>query len=288
MLKKLLLLCIITIGPEILPAQSYYPMLDSINHWYYTGNYTPVGPLLSNCNYPDYQADGMNYFTDGDTVLNGLTYKILIQNHQDNPYHCLFGFIREDTASRKIYFQDVLDSPEVLLYNFSMQPGDSMDIHFLFGYNYYYFQSGTYFLDSIKIVNIQAGPRRAFYLNCHSCASSNTLIWIESVGNEGDEIYPYSANAPGSGFFENCSGFPTHYFFQILTCFEHAQKIYFDSCTYQVAISNWCFDFQDSCYYWNICSGINQLEAVSLFSVSPNPADKEAKNFYRIEKTEAA
>jgi len=276
-MKKLLLLSLLILSFRILLAQQYHPLLDSINRWSYTGNYLPVALTPSACTYPNYWSDGMHYFTSGDTVVNGFNYKIILQNHQDFQDDCTFGFIREDTAARKIYFQDVLDSPEVLLYDFSMQIGDGIPISFLFEYVGSYFQSGIYFLDSIKMVNVKAGFRRTFYLNCHICPSSNTLIWIESVGNAGDEVYPYSANGWGGGYFDMCSGFPVHSFFQILTCFEHNQKVYFDSCTHQVATSNFCLYYEDSCDYWNICSGVQELTSILSFDLSPNPASNELK-----------
>ncbi len=255
-------------------AQNYFPTLDSVNHWYYTGNYLPVlAPVRTDdCQYIQYgNPDGLEYYTLGDTVINGTEYKKLYQNWQ-GWYECLFGFIREDTALQRVYFQNVIDTPEIVLYDFLMQVGDSIEISFFNENSNSYFKSGVYFLDSIKNVMIKAGTRRAFYLNCDSCSSSNTLIWIESVGNQGDFIYPYCANYYGDGFYWSCMGFPTKYFYQILTCFEHYQKVYFDSCTHDIALLGGCLDYIDSCHYWNICSGIEELNAIGYFSLSPNPS----------------
>jgi hypothetical protein len=52
---------------------------------------------------------------DNDTVLNGNTY-----------VHSKWGWFREDTLARMVYYREKLHLPEHVLYNYNMVPGDSM------------------------------------------------------------------------------------------------------------------------------------------------------------------
>jgi len=271
--KHLLLICFLIVSMEGI-SQSYIPMLDSVNVWSYTYNYMPVAPpphliQLTDCYYP--QSPGVARHTTGDdTLVHSISYKKLYYNYDFS--QCLFGFIREDTSQRKVFFQDVLDSPEVVLYNFSMQLGDSIFIDFKANNWDPYWPTGTYRLDSINSVTTFSGIRNAYHLNCVTQFSDHTLTWIEGIGNLGDLVYPYSVNFGGELFnMIGCPGFP-HDFDQFLTCFEHADKVYFDSCAYQIAVDNWCFNVQDSCNYWNICGDVDELSRENEILIYPNPA----------------
>ena len=62
-------------------------------------------------------------------------------------------------------------------------------------------------------------------------------------------------------------------FYQLLTCFEHQnQKVYFDSCAHAFAFNNFCYDYNDSCNFWNICGSLEESGAIENVTVSPNPA----------------
>lgn len=280
-MKKIYTLIILLSYSFINKAQVYQPMLDSaVNIWYYTFNILPVSPGNSPSNFPcNYGGFGfgpsIQYYTSGDTLINTLSYKqLMFAGYMSGG--CTYGYIREDTASRKIYFMDNVFSPEILLYDFAMQPGNTISLNFLFPG---YWQNGVYTLDSIVLKPFTAGSRNVFYLSCHTCPSSNPLIWVESIGNQGDLIYSHSINQQGFGHFSVCSTtFPQQFpydFIQILTCFEHIPKVYLDSCSLQQALTNSCLFFADSCNYWNICSSIEELDFVKTFVISPNPARDE-------------
>jgi hypothetical protein len=62
----------------------------------------------------------------------------------------------------------------------------------------------------------------------------------------------------------------------LLTCFEHnTQKVYFDSCAHAFAFNNWCFDYQDSCNFWNICGALEEVDAITNVEVNPNPSSSQ-------------
>jgi hypothetical protein len=298
-----------TICPNVTDAPfTYHHLLDTTNIWHYAFNFCgqallPTGNnsrSLNNCTDPG--SRGIVY-TGETAVINQNTYNKVIAQ-QLSPLvsvpgdSCLLGYIREDTTYGKIYFINTGDTSEILLYDFSMQPGDKIPITFANQYsNNSFFQSGVYTLDSIDNVNIAAGPRRVFYLNCHTC-TGNTLTWTEGVGNLGDAIYPNcldggQSNVPVCGpYAQQCSGFP-HNFYSLVTCFEHGQKVYFDTCAYQLATTganqqneqlNWTL--LDSCDSYYPLAGINQLTSLSSLRVFPNPASNTAT--VQIELTESA
>src|SRR5688500_6987380 len=91
-------------------AQQYYPLLDSINVWHYTSNYIPLqlgNPLqsITTCPYPVFFSNNKIESTTHDTLIGTNNYLIVESINDLNP-PCLFGFVREDTASKKIYFAD--------------------------------------------------------------------------------------------------------------------------------------------------------------------------------------
>lgn len=262
-------------------AQPYQPMLDSVsNVWYYTGNIMPVMTIEMppNCNYQNWgmmQAGKM--LTSGDTLIGTETWLKLEEVFPPFTYpDCLFGYLREDTAARKVYFMDNQLSPEILLYDFSMQPGDSIyyDFYNLSGY----YDSAYYTLDSIVTINQAAGPRRVFFLSNHSLTwpMQYPMEWIESVGHPGHPVFTHSANMGWGGLFMGAC-WPDYLirdYYQIITCFEHdSQKVFFDSCAHSMAINNMCFAYDDSCTYYIICGSLEEINPLYYWSLSPNPSN---------------
>lgn len=277
-------------------ASPYHPMLDSVNIWHYVDDIAVVlpSPGYSNtrsvgnaCGYP-LEPSIMEY-TYGDTIIDSLTYlELWDSNYWES---CLVGFIREDTSKRKIYFADNLGSPEIILYDFSMQVGDSIFIRFhkqLYTWQWIA-DSGLYRLDSIRYINIISGMHRQFYFSCSSqCggyganypSGGATLIWLEGVGNLAEFAYPYFGGAAGGGDYANCysSRYPPggglQYFDeQFLSCFSHNKMVYFDNCAYSWAVDNTeCFNVQDSCNYHPVCGAVNEIPNLSSFTLYPNPA----------------
>ncbi len=267
-MKKFLLLLFTLFVLQTVHAQPYYPMLDSVNTWRYIGNGLTVRPHDVpdfNCSYPfmaDYGPSSM--YTAQDTVINSKTYKVIIAA-PDWSSPCTYGYLREDTALRKIYFLDVNGNPEVLLYNFSMQVGDTMTINFPYGG---VLPNGLYHLNSIVSVNTNAGVRRVFSLKSNTCSGCDSISWIESVGSPYDLVYRYASYQYGNWF--NCPG-PQHHLGHFLSCFTHAQEVYVDSCAAAEAANNPCYQFLDSCTYGFICGSVPELHNTA-FTISPNPA----------------
>ncbi len=256
-------------------SQGYYPMLDSIsNNWTYVCNVMPVRIQQPStiCDYNNlFTSTAMDLFTNGDTVLGTTTYqKVHLEEITGSLNDCDFGYIREDTAAQKIYFVDNLFSPEILLYDFSMLIGDSIFLDFSVPFGLYY-TDGYYFVDSISNITINAGVRRIFYLSNPNNFTQFPLEWIESVGNPGHLVYTHSLNM-GAGWLFFCQDPIARDFYQLLTCFEHnSQKVYFDSCAHAFAYNNGCFDYTDSCNFWNICGSLAEHSPIADWALAPNP-----------------
>jgi len=164
-----------TILSGVAVAQEYYPILGDSGTWYvlhtFEGSYTDISYLL------------------GVDTINSLEYKLY-----GKPWSSKVP-IREDVQERRIYIYQG-DSVEVVLYDFSLNEGDSI-LNRWYNQNTNTFNDiGWYYLDSIRPIEIDAGIRNAFYL--HSCWTRNNWtyceypIWIEGVGSIGDFMEPFS------------------------------------------------------------------------------------------------
>ena len=173
-------------------AQTYKPLLDKYNEWRIT--YCFAG----NCS-------GDTYFTNGDIQNGGYQYKIL------DGYHFISGtlWLREDTLTQKVYLSHQVGTrvrTEDLLYDFSLQVGDSIDM--INPISPFPTNAGYFTVDSIVMEQLQDGNNyRHYYLSpiSSNTISTNTAEWVEGVGSLS------LINAP--------SGFPDLYGVGKLSCF---------------------------------------------------------------------
>lgn len=252
-----------------LSAQPYVPLLGNQNRWSFSENYFPVSqPQRSAaiCNYPLWLTPSTPMYTDQDTLLSGVVYKTLRMDPVFS--QCEVGYLREDTAAKKTYFIDNLFNPEIILYDFSMNIGDTIHRNFIPGD---YYSDGLYRLDSIAVRNTPKGPRRYFWLNPQQGPQFNTMLWIEGSGNPISFLYTHSYNQSSIGWFSQCIETPHDNIF-LVTCFvRDSVTEYYDSCGYATAYQfSSCFNIQDSCTYGNIC-GTSRTIPTNDFSIYPNP-----------------
>lgn len=161
----IIILSVISLGNV---AQQYEPMLAESNEWHlttcYNGCITDV------------------YLSHDDTIVDGLSYKIL------NGYHYISRtfLLREDIGQKQVFLMKVspTKNDEYLLYDFSLLVGDSIEMQNPI--SPFPSNGGWFLLDSIKQKVIADGNSyRHFYL---SPTASNTIstepaIWIESIGS---------------------------------------------------------------------------------------------------------
>tara|TARA_R110002050_G_scaffold109799_1_gene221366 strand:- start:101705 stop:102526 length:822 start_codon:yes stop_codon:yes gene_type:complete len=143
-------------------------MLDSFNEWH-------LKTCFSGC-LKDI------YYTDGDTLVQGKTYKILDGFH----FISRTFLIREDVAQKKVYMLFNLgpDSQEKLMYDFSVQQGDTILMENL--YSPFPQEPGYFICDSIvakPLVDSQLYEH--FYFHPLDTIKSGTqmAVWVESVGS---------------------------------------------------------------------------------------------------------
>jgi len=145
-MKKLIFIFILCNSVALtIKAQSYNPLLENNKYWDVMTHTGPEeNPYCS-------LGGGARYFLNGDTVINGKTYKKIyaqgfIGDPFAYPYFCppylvdtisyiTNSFIREDTLEKKVYYYDnyiftaystcIIDS-EVVLYDFNVQQGDTL------------------------------------------------------------------------------------------------------------------------------------------------------------------
>lgn len=153
---------------SILNSQEYVPLLDNYNEWQVTSCY--FGCIT----------DG--YYTDGDTIVDGYDYKILDGYH----YISRTMLLREVVLEKKVYLNFIQETgnTEYLLYDFSLNIGDSIDMKNPI--SPFLENAGYYNLDSIIPKPLVDGNEyRHYYLSPSESnnVSENNAIWVEGAGS---------------------------------------------------------------------------------------------------------
>lgn len=260
------------IGIAAINGKAQYNKLlgTTLSDWYVFQAYIPIGQgqkEMTSVAAPP--VTWGKYTAKTDTILLSKNYKKFFHVYQFpySMYNLHVGYLREDTINRKVYFMDKVTFAEDLLYDFSLNVGDSA--YFNFPATTGNFPKGYYKVKSIQNVTIKAGVRKQFNLKINT-GFSDTLKYTESVGSEIHPVYLYNSFY-GGGQFLMGPGCKYPYFFGVSCKYSDNLK-QFQSCTYTSATFNGCIFKYDSCNYWNTCSGINEMEIVKYLSVSPNPA----------------
>lgn len=147
---------------------TYQPMLDHPSEWHFT---TCSSICMTDI-----------YYTDGDTLDNIVPYKVL------NGYHFISRtfWLRENEADRKVYMSyidPIRGREEVLLYDFSLNVGDSVEMKN--PVSPFPFDGGYYSLDSIKPITLIGGNNSRAYFFSPNATNSNSEspIWLEGIGS---------------------------------------------------------------------------------------------------------
>ncbi len=151
-------------------AQTYKPLLDNRNEWH-----------LISC----YEGDCIRdiYYTDGDTIVNGQTHKILDGYH----YISRTFLLRENIPDKKVYLTTIIGNQikEHLLYDFNLEEGDSIN---LFNPITPFPPDGGYFrVDSIRVKPVLQNQNSRFYYFSPTLANTESQgyfpVWVEGVGS---------------------------------------------------------------------------------------------------------
>ncbi|MFN8323696.1 MAG: T9SS type A sorting domain-containing protein [Chitinophagales bacterium] len=179
-------------------SQQPYHLTDDSNRWYEYGQFGGWGF------YP-VQHVHLSYFFNGDTLINGLTYKQLFHDRKDtiysNPIYLQnsFGYtaaFRQD--SLKVYFIMRDSVSEKLYCDFDLAVGDTLK---------YLYNSQKNIIDSVTSIPFGLTTRTCYNLN-------NGFSFYEGVGNALGLFHDYSIGIEGGVY---------------LVCFEQAgitQNVY--------------------------------------------------------------
>lgn len=221
-------------------AQPYKPLLDNFNEWHFT-------TCFSGCNTDV-------YYTNGDTIVGGLSYKILDGYH----YTSRTFLLHEDVANRQVTLAKIQPTKidEFLLYDFGKNEGDTME---LFNPNSPFMEDPGFFrLDSIRSHPLEDGNSyRHFYW---SPAPGNTTyiahpVWVEGVGSLS------LINAAGAQPDFNGAG-------QLNCFFKNSDAFYvnldsIDSCEPVHVLGTEIFELPDWSIYPNPSSGFIQIDGLN-------------------------
>lgn len=176
MKQLFLVILVLVLNVKFCLSQPYEPLLAASNQWHFTTCYS--GCLTD------------IYYTNGDTLVDGVNYKVLDGYH----YISRTFLLRENVSDKKVYLKKIFPNfnREYLLYDFSLNEGD---IHEMKNPISPFPEIGGEFqLDSIRMKPLaNAIEYRHFYF---SPTESNTVasypvVWIEGVGSKS------IINAPG-------------------------------------------------------------------------------------------
>lgn len=236
-MKKYLSIIFLIILVKFSFAQ-YQPLPMQNAEWIYWGGIN----LLScpTCTFVNYK-----YYTDGDTVINTQTYvkikKTEIPSINDmSVYPTYTGAIRQDTLNKKIYVVLTDSTTERILYDFSLQVGDTINsvLHDLSNDIGSCGVETIYLIDSILI---NGNYHKTFYIQ-GGCGDMS-LRFIEGIGSSYGLIFP-------------------NYFGQVeshLSCTKVSGQTYYPSNT-------------SSC---DLVTSVNSLDIDMAIDIYPNPSNNE-------------
>ena len=236
---KLVTFLLTTISINVVYSQSVGPFLSDGKQWnvLYNEFCGPMQPekYTTTC-----------YKIEGDTLLDGFSYKRMYSTiYSDLTNWSLNSILREDDD--KVYYREYLAdevfTDENLLYDFSLQPGDSIPID---SYNDYLV------LDSVCdiVVGNDTLRKYCFYYSIDGFHSDDTEFWIEGIGSECGVVHVGDVIMMGGN--------------NTLLCYFYNEELL------------WHNEYFDTCFYNNLGMYENENDNISVY---PNPA----KDHVRIE-----
>ncbi len=118
-------------------------------------------------------------------------------NYNDSLLHKIVynetTYLREDTVERKVYYRHSLDKTEYLIYDFSMEVGNS--INGIFG------NDCVLYLDSIKDIEYLGKERKTYYFHSNT---GTQPVWVEGIGSLAGILEPLKTPSSPGLFELNC------------------------------------------------------------------------------------
>jgi hypothetical protein len=171
---KNIFLCLILLCLSIASsAQEYHPLLEIGKTW----NVLTVTMA-------DWYTS--TYQLGGDTLISGTNYKKLYAENNVNYSQEYLGGIREEPSGQRVFFFDQNETGEGLLYDFSLQPGDTVAVQSNMASKGFQL---TFHVDSIDRVTDESGFSRKRLLLSYGSKNFGEE-WIEGIGSMQGLISP--------------------------------------------------------------------------------------------------
>jgi len=201
-------------------------------------------------------------FTD-DTTINAVMYKRVERSLEETQtIWNFYGYIREDTEKR-IYYRTNAQESERLLYDFSLEMGDSVQAFGLMNFSQNQYVEMNYHVTAIDSFQIGDSFRKQWHLSIWTGVSLMEVEqWIDSTGSNSGMLHNWDGTVGGDGF--------------LMLCYRENDIVLYQNPTY------------NSCY---VVIGTNDDSAFQpKITISPNPLHTQAKieigNFTLDETTE--
>jgi hypothetical protein len=249
---------------SLLPATPKYHPMFGYNHTWYVEN----GLIASSSHNVFDNIDYRQMFTRGDTIINHNTYyKTKIDCCPDTTF-----YFREDTQSRRVWMLTEDTMTEKLIYDFSLNKGDSIFLNFDFNdTDIVSVGSGWYFVDSVKYISTYSGQRKALFLsnpdNYFNVNDKPELEWIEQMGSTIMPDY-LQRNFVRGGLLTFCNRWE-YYYIMLCSDSDNVKEVYHNHTL------DGCVDYTDidSCSI-NHGLGITKTNQYNLeLLLNPNPAN---------------
>jgi hypothetical protein len=122
------------------------------------------------------------YWFHGDTLIDGMTYKKVFQQEYEPTADIrnaqYFASVREDTLNERIYCIQKDDGIERLLYDFSLEPGDTISVYSFWPF----FNAEKRWVEVINVDSVKINDQYRKRISLLS-EFNNEDIWIEGIGS---------------------------------------------------------------------------------------------------------
>jgi len=200
---------------------------------------------------PDY-SDYVSLITGNtDTIINGFHYYPMVSLEDNYDFACLnggpggplisashsgpdlFGYLRQDTAAKKVYYLPPGSNTDTVIYNFDLVIGDSIIIPNI----------TTVYLTSFGYSLIGG----TYYKNYNFSSAGGTAHWIEGLGSINGLFSPFNFVESGGPY---------------LLCFSHNDTVIWPT-----------YNPDSSCANGNIISSVSIVKPNPGPRIFPNPAN---------------
>ena len=168
-LSFIAVIALMMMGGMTMKAQDYHPIVEDGKQWNVLFSY-PWSPPEPQHKYTDI------YKIEGDTLVDGMSYKVMYttRNEDLTGWNC-WGFIRE-TEDGQVFSRRPSTSDEQLLYDFSMEVGDTICMC-----DHGFYECCMVVIEKGEIL-VNGEPRQQIVLE-YPFGSGAEEVWIEGIGS---------------------------------------------------------------------------------------------------------